>query len=161
MSSGRFNRLCIALAVLCLGVAFAFACIPVDAADTVAVTTEVRISIKVKQVGDKKEYEIVADPMVALVKVGGRLAFQAVEAGDLVLELDFNVTGTSKGPFSVWDKGERPVRGRIQLTGNERAEVGYDKALGEGIWKYEIVLRDKNGKDLAALDPAAVGKGGM
>lgn len=107
-----------------------------------------------------KGNQIVASPMVAVVRLGETLTFVAEGLGDLVLEIDFNVAGTRKGPFLEYTK-DRP-RGRFTLS----REVGkvtatFDKEAGDAVWKYEVVLRDREGRDLAAIDPAAVGKGGM
>ena len=99
-------------------------------------------------------------PLVALLRPGDVLTFVAEGLGENRLEIDFNVVGISKSPFREYAKDE--PQGRFVLTGGaSNASATYDKEAGDGVWKYEVVLRDPSGKDLAAVDPVAVGKGGM
>ena len=122
----------------------AAACIPFD--KVVTFTTK----------GD----QIVAHPMVAVVRPGETLTFVADDLGERILEIDFNVEATRKGPFRDYAK-DHP-RGRFTLSRESgKVTATYDKGAGEGVWKYEVVLRDRDGRDLAAIDPMAVGKEGL
>ena len=157
MSTTRFRRLALASTVIVgAGLAVFVACqaappvqgdsdcIPFDKVGTFTTTGE----------------QIVASPMVAVVKGGETLTFVADDLGDRTLEIDFNVQGTRKGPFL--DDGKNRPQGRLTLSREiGKATATYDKTAGEGVWKYEVVLRTRDGRDLAAIDPAAVGKGGM
>ena len=98
-------------------------------------------------------------PLVALLRPGDVLTFVAEGLADNRLELDFKVVGNRKSPFREY--GKEAPRGRFVLTaGASTASATYDKEAGDGVWKYDVVLRDPSGKDLAAVDPVAVGKGG-
>jgi hypothetical protein len=65
-----------------------------------------------------------------------------------------------KGPFGRYQK---ELRGRLTLIGNgdtQTRKLKYDVCHRDAIvWKYEVDLRDKEGKDLDVLDPMTVGKG--
>jgi hypothetical protein len=133
------------LSVLASCNAHAEDCIKVDKTVTITVRGNEIVSVR---------------PQVALLRPGDVLTFVAEGLGENRLELDFNVVGPSKSPFREYTK-DTP-RGRFVLTaGSSKASATYDKDAGDGVWKYEVVLRDPSGKDLHAVDPVAVGKGGM
>jgi hypothetical protein len=103
-----------------------------------------------------------AVPMVALMRDGGAIEWTATGlAKGQTLELEFTVGFKNlRGPFARLAAGG--TRGRYTLT-YEKPKVSsglYQRDAGYATWKYEIVLRDANGNDLAAIDPVIVGKGG-
>ena len=157
MPIARFRRFALASSVIVGALLAVFvacqAAPPVQgASDCIPFDKTVTLSVK----GD----QIVASPMVAVVRPGEALTFVAEGLGERILEVDFNVEGSRKGPFLDYTK-ERP-RGRFALSRETgKVTVTYDKEARDGVWKYEVVLRDREGRDLAAIDPAAVGKGGM
>ena len=158
MRNSRFRRFALSSLALAaaVGLAVFVACQaapPVESAsDCIPFDKTVTFSTK----GD----QIVAQPLVAVVRPGETLTFVADDLGDRVLEIDFKVEGQRKGPFREFAK-DRP-RGRFTLSREAaKATATYDKEVGDGVWKYEVVLRDREGRDLAAIDPMAVGKGGM
>lgn len=154
MSTTRFRRFALALTVIMgAGLAVFVACqaSPPPPGDCIPFDKAVTFTTK----GD----QIVAHPMVAVVRPGQTLTFVADDIGERILEIDFNVEGTRKGPFRDYAK-DRP-RGRFILSRDSRQVTAtYDKEAGEGVWKYEVVLRDREGRDLSAIDPMTVGKGG-
>jgi hypothetical protein len=101
---------------------------------------------------------ITVSPAVALVsrEAQAKTPFQWV-IGKLpegtTLEIDFRVQGTQKGPFKRTGPG---LMGRY--SGGSGSTIPAGGLLGEGrsIWKYDVILRDKDGNDLAATDPAIV-----
>ena len=157
MSTTRFRRLAVASTVIAgAGLAVFVACqaSPPVQGDSDCIPFDKSVTLTTK--GD----QIVAQPMVAVVRPGETLTFVAEDLGERILEIDFNVQGTRKGPFLEYTK-DRP-RGRFLLSREAgKLTVTYDKAAGEGVWKYEVVLRHRDGRDVAAIDPAAVGKGGL
>lgn len=132
------------LSVVASGNAQTQDCIKVDKTVTITVQGNKIVSVR---------------PLVALLRPGDVLTFVAEGLGENRLEVDFNVVGTSKSPFREYTKDV--PQGRFVLTGSaSKAFATYDKDAGDGVWKYEVVLRDPSGKDLGAVDPVAVGKGG-
>jgi hypothetical protein len=70
------------------------------------------------------------------------------------LEIDFRVMGTRKGPFGRVGNG---VQGRYAGTSGQTLPAGDLPARGEReIWKYDVVLRDREGNQKAAIDPAII-----
>ena len=104
---------------------------------------------------------ITAKPMVAVMRDGGVIDWDVSGlARGQTLEIDFKVGNLNRrGPFP---KPEGWPIGRYSLTGDKpKASSGaYQASAGYAAWKYELVLRDENGNDLAAIDPVIVGKGG-
>lgn len=104
---------------------------------------------------------ITANPMVALMRDGGVIEWNVTGlARGQTLEIDFKVGfNNRRGPFP---KPEGWPIGRYSLTGDKpKVSSGvYQASAGYATWKYELVLRDENGNDVAAIDPIIVGKGG-
>src|SRR5262249_46712496 len=103
---------------------------------------------------------ITASPAVALVsraaqaKTPFKWVIGTLPEGS-TLEIDFRVQGTQKGPFkraagATWPMG--------RYAGGSGSTITTGPLLGEGreVWKYDVVLRDKDGNDLAATDPVVV-----
>ena len=165
MSNARFRRfgLCTTIA-LAAAVALFVAC-PAAAqkppAPRVAGPTYTR-EIVIDLAGSKIDVK----PKVSLVEPGGMVTFVVKNlASGQTVEIDYRVenvvdekTGTVmpwKGPYST--PGD--VRGRYTFSANGEVKLTYQEDLGEGVWKYDVVLRDGK-KDVRAIDPMTVGKGG-
>jgi len=70
------------------------------------------------------------------------------------LEIDFRVMGTRKGPFARVGNG---VQGRYTGTSGQTLPAGNLPDRGEReIWKYDVVLRDREGSQKAAIAPAII-----
>jgi len=101
---------------------------------------------------------ITVSPLVAVVSraAQAKTPFQWV-IGKLpdgyTLEIDMRVQDGRKGPFKR--SGTAPM-GRY--SGGSGATLPAGALLGEGreVWKYDVVLRDKDGHDQAAIDPVIV-----
>ena len=110
--------------------------------------------------------QLTARSQDALIHLGRPLAFAARGLRDgQSLEIDFEVYRSQykgneryvKGPFTWRQHPANPVRGRFLLNEkNLRVETGPSDT--PGYFKYHVVLRDANNKDLAALDPGVVVK---
>lgn len=157
MKTANFRRLALSSIVgIASGLAVFAACQAAPPAKVASDCIPFDHTVTIVTAGDR----IVAKPMVAVVRPGESLTFVADDLGDRVLEIDFKVAGARKGPFRDYTK-DRP-RGRFVLSGQMgKVAATYDPDAGDGAWEYEVVLRDKDGKDIAAIDPIAVGKGGM
>jgi hypothetical protein len=120
---------------------------PVDVDRTVAITID--------------NNRITANPMVALMRDGGTIEWNVTGlARGQTLEIDFKVGyNNRKGPFP---KPEGWPIGRYNLTADRPKFTSgpYQGSAGYAVWKYEIVVRDESGNDVAAIDPVIVGKGG-
>jgi hypothetical protein len=106
---------------------------------------------------DSDGEKISASPMVAVVSRSAATPFQWV-VGKLpegfTLEIDFRVVGTRKGPFSRVGNG---VQGRYTGTSGQKLPAGALPATGEReVWKYDVVLRDREGNHKTAIDPMIV-----
>lgn len=103
---------------------------------------------------------ITANPAVALVSraVHAKTPFQWV-IGTLpegaTLEIDFRVMGTQKGPFKRAAGAPWPM-GRYAGGSGSTITAGPLTGEGRAIWQYDVVLRDKDGNDIAAIDPGIV-----
>jgi hypothetical protein len=70
------------------------------------------------------------------------------------LEIDFRVMGTRKGPFNRVPGG---VQGRYTGTSGQTLPAGDLPATGEReVWKYDVVVRDREGNQKTATDPAII-----
>jgi hypothetical protein len=99
-------------------------------------------------------------PPVALMRDGGSIDWNVTGlARGQTLELDFKVgPGNRKGPFPRPQGGSN---GRYNLSPDKPkvSSGAYQREAGYNVWKYEVVLRDESGNDIAAVDPIIVGKG--
>jgi hypothetical protein len=102
---------------------------------------------------DVRAKMVSAEPKVFLQRLGGGVDFVAKGLSEgYTLEIDFKTQDGTRGPFS----GGTP-RGRYTLSA--KAPSGPSGASDrDGYWKYEVVLRDASGKDVAAIDPGGVFK---
>jgi hypothetical protein len=159
MPKTRFHRAGAALAALVpVGFVLAIACKPADADKTpygTSIPTDTKVTITVAG------RQLSIAPQIFLMRPGDTIDFVAEGlASGATLEMDFKVERGFKGPFGRDPKAIDP-RGRYSFSEKvTRFSATYEKALGEGVWKYEVVLRDNLGNDLAAIDPMGVGKGG-
>jgi hypothetical protein len=102
----------------------------------------------------------------ALIHLGRPLAWsvrglrdgQSVEIDFEVYRSDYKgVARNVKGPFERTNRPGNPVRGRFMLDEKvSRIESGRSEV--PGYFKYHVVLRDRNGDDLFALDPGVIVK---
>jgi hypothetical protein len=70
------------------------------------------------------------------------------------LEIDFRVMGTRKGPFNRVTGG---VQGRYTGTSGQTLPAGDLPASGEReVWKYDVIVRDREGNHKTATDPAII-----
>jgi hypothetical protein len=110
--------------------------------------------------------QLTARSQDAVIHVGRPLVFsvRGLREGHS-LEIDFEVYHSKykneekdvKGPFEWRRHPANPVRGRFLLSDkNTRVETGNSDT--PGYFKYHVVLRDANNKDLALLDPGVVVK---
>jgi hypothetical protein len=100
---------------------------------------------------------ITATPAIALVSRRSTTPFKWV-IGKLpegyTVEIDFRVQGTRKGPFGRVPGG---VQGRYAGTSGQTLPAGDLSATGEReVWKYDLVVRDRDGNHRTALDPAII-----
>jgi hypothetical protein len=102
----------------------------------------------------------------ALIHVGRPIRWVARGLRDgATLEIDFEVYYSHhksehyvKGPFPRREKyPPNPYRGRFVLDEKNTAVDSAD-ADEPGYFKYHVVLRDRGGRDLAALDPGIIVK---
>ncbi len=112
----------------------------------VPVDTEVKISFDGRSIS--------VEPRLAFVssKSPFRWVVGSVRGG-ASLEIDFRVQGTRKGPF------ERPkggFTGRYTAKPGETVPAGGVAQGGREAWKYDLIVRDEGGKDLAATDPMII-----
>lgn len=109
---------------------------------------DLRVTFKV----DVRAKTVGVEPMVFLQRLGGGVEFVAEGLlDDYTLELDFKTQHGTRGPFK---KGAGP-RGRYTLTAS-RPSVPSESADQTGVWKYEVVLRDRDSNDVVAIDPMGV-----
>jgi len=76
------------------------------------------------------------------------------------VEVDFHIKGNEKGPFplNVGDPCAR-TRGRYVLDGT--GTIVTLQPDDTGYWKYDVVVREvRTRRDLAAVDPGVMVKGG-
>jgi hypothetical protein len=117
---------------------------------------------------DASAGQVNVTPRISLVQPGGTVTFVVKGLGTgQTVEIDFRVENVFdekgallkawKGPYTAL--GDQ-VRGRYTFSaGSGPVTVTYQQDLGDGVWKYDVVLRD--GKtDVRAVDPMTVGKGG-
>ncbi len=71
------------------------------------------------------------------------------------LEIDFRVQDTRKGPFGP--PADTVVQGRYVGTANKTLRAGSLAETGpREVWKYDVVLRDRENKQKTAIDPAII-----
>ena len=105
---------------------------------------------------------LVAEPEVFLAKLSGPgIEFVVNGLPDkYTLEIDFRPQGNVKGPF-VRTAG---VRGRYDFVGTgqsvkaQSGGVDTKQVKAGSYWKYEVVVRDAERNDKAAIDPGGVFK---
>lgn len=71
------------------------------------------------------------------------------------LEIDFRVQGARKGPFTRPEQSKDP-QGRYTATANQTIAAGPLPGEGREVWKYDVILRDKDGNHKTAIDPAVI-----
>jgi hypothetical protein len=102
----------------------------------------------------------------AVIHLGRPLRFTAQGLRDgQSIEVDFEVYHSTykgadryvKGPFAWREHPTNPVRGRFML---DEAHRSVDTGLSDtpGYFKYHVILRDRNRKDITALDPGVIVK---
>ena len=93
-----------------------------------------------------------------------RFSAQGLRDGQTI-EVDFEVYHSTykgsdrylKGPFSWREHPANPVRGRFVLDEQNRS-VDTGPSDTPGYFKYHVILRDRNRKDITALDPGVIVK---
>jgi hypothetical protein len=99
---------------------------------------------------------ITATPPIAIVSRGSGTPFKWV-VGSLpdgsTLEIDIRVQGTRKGPFARTEAGPQ---GRYVGRSGQSLPAGALQGAGREIWKYDVVLRDRDGNNVTAVDPAII-----
>jgi hypothetical protein len=107
--------------------------------------------------------ELVVEPEVFVAQLGGpgvEFEIKGLSQGQTV-EIDFRPQGKARGPFA---RQTGRVRGRHQATGTGKGVLvsvssgPVDTAVVRkpSYWKYDVVVRDQNGNDLAVIDPGGV-----
>jgi hypothetical protein len=72
------------------------------------------------------------------------------------LEIDFRVQDTRKGPFGP-PGADAVVPGRYVGTANRTLAAGTLAETGpREVWKYDVVLRDRESRHKTAIDPAII-----
>ena len=155
MGAIRLKNVVLGVVVVATGLAAAIACAqpqPVapkaGALEPFAVTTVVTVDVKAKSVR----------PKIGLLRTGDKvkLEVKGLTAGQ-TLEIDFRVQGGAetgvKGPFA---RSQR-WRGRYNFTADGQITTGPVETSGEAVWKYDVVVRQKEDtEDVWSIDPMVV-----
>jgi len=94
------------------------------------------------------------------IAMSENLRFDVDAQEGVQVEIDFHIKGNEKGPFplNVGDRHAR-LRGRYALEGC--GTIVTLQPDDTGYWKYDVVVREvKTRRDLAAIDPGVLVKGG-
>lgn len=126
---------------------------PKPGGDTSPIPQDEKVVISVR------EGKLAAKPRFAIIRKHQPLRW-AIEglAPGMTLEIDFEVYDGRKGPFP-WrrGKGDNPVRGRYTFDARNPL-VEAEASDAGGYFKYHVVLRNRAGEDVFALDPGVVVK---
>jgi hypothetical protein len=153
MSGRSVKRVALGLGVVAVGIAVAVACAQAQPAaggqadkKPFAVTTVVVFDAKAKTV----------TPQIALLRRDDDVLLQVKNlGGGQTLEIDFRVQGGPgvKGPFRRTQKW----RGRYTFAADGQIKTGPIDAPGPAVWKYDVVLREKDDtEDVWVVDPMVV-----
>ena len=88
------------------------------------------------------------------------LKFDVEADKEFEVEIDFHIKGNEKGPFplNVGDHHAQ-TRGRYVVDGS--ATIMTLQPDDTGYWKYDVVVREiRSRRDIAAIDPGVMVKGG-
>ena len=86
--------------------------------------------------------------------------FDVQAATGFEVEIDFHIKGNEKGPFPL-NVGDRHARTRGRYVVDGSATIMTLQPDDTGYWKYDVVVREiRSRRDIAAIDPGVMVKGG-
>ena len=101
--------------------------------------------------------KLLVDPEDALILLGDGISWEVSGLREIdTIEIDFHIYDDWKGPFPRSAKllKAHSVRGRYTLQGPGKIEAAPSDR--SGYWKYSIVVRDPESRDIAIVDPGVM-----
>lgn len=93
-------------------------------------------------------------PFIAVIEKATEFSWSLSSLPDgYTVEIDFRVQGDRKGPFVRPSGGQT---GRYVGKGGQVIEAGRVEVQKRDVHKYDVIVRDATGKDVAAVDPMMI-----
>jgi hypothetical protein len=93
-------------------------------------------------------------PAIAVIVKESDFKWQVGKLPDRhTIEIDFRVHDGRKGPFKRSAEG---TTGRYKGGSDSEVKAGAVDYKGRDAWKYDVILRDGAGNDVAAIDPMVI-----